>query len=66
MSAIYKNENAYTMSPSRDRVKIEFTFCPDMVPGAFHDPHDFINWVFLNIPYAETAQYTGIVKGERD
>jgi hypothetical protein len=54
----YYNEN---MGPElegkpapRKRHTLEVTFITDMVPGAFHDPEDLMNWIAQN-PYVDTV-----------
>lgn len=40
------------------RVVLEVTCILDLVPGAWHDPNDFINWLMTN-PYVETIAMKG-------
>lgn len=38
----------------RTRKTLNVTFITDMVPGAFHDPEDLMNWICHN-PYVDTV-----------
>ena len=41
----------------RPRHEMKVTFILDMVPGAFHQPEDLMNWILQN-PYVESAEIT--------
>lgn len=42
---------------SRPRHEIKVEFILDMVPGAFHQPEDLVNWIMGN-PYVTGVTFT--------
>jgi hypothetical protein len=52
---MHTNENAYKAAPARKNTTFRVVVMLDMVPGAWHEPEDFVRFAFNN-HYVQNAE----------